>query len=682
MKDESIRKSLEVIAQRNIPENINLWPRLAARLERKDTVIMNPKWRLLWTVLLVLLGLFAVTGVAYAFYRYFNDPGLQAVSDAGLIIDLNSTAQATTLPPVTPYGGKPQPAATVETSQTLEGVTVTLDWAFADQTDLALGITVSGLAGDQVLDTPLVAFPQAKPVETRISSFTLHKTERGMTGIYSLSYLMRTENADDNLAIAVDIPLISGRGNQKVEITRFHFDVSGVPLQSIGYTLGQNYSDVVRANGIELRLKDIKITPTDTQALVCFEPPSPADWTISAAALQLSSEKVMQQLPPTIPNDYVVPAPDSGTLRCVEIGFPLGGEDVHSMRLVITELSTPDGKKLDGAWEFQYVYMPQAEDILQVSTATPKAPLASEVIDGDVTVTLEKAYADVNRMAFVVHIEGPQEGYSIYSAVLKDANGNESNIGVGIGSLQDDPTRLTVEFYPPIGFDADRFLGQLVMGITVSSGDGSWTAETHFDLDLPVYPAVVFDPMQTITANGVEMLLQRIKVTPSYTQVYLCYQKPSSADWMIGSDASLQIGEDTASPGSYSMLFDPDFGGSSKILEPNWTPAVRTDRCVKLGFPIGHHNQPESMTLAISELEQSVPEGIPEDQLLAARQKLLAQGVDMDWVTWSGQGGGGAGPVIKQKPEGMTDEQVVRLFYEALGYYHPGPWIFTLEINP
>jgi hypothetical protein len=51
-------------------------------------------------------------------------------------------------------------------------------------------------------------------------------------------------------------------------------------------------------------------------------------------------------------------------------------------------------------------------------------------------------------------------------------------------------------------------------------------------------------------------------------------------------------------------------------------------------------------------------------------------------VTWSGQGGGGAGPVINQKPEGMTDEQVMRLFYEALGYYFRGPWTFTVEINP
>jgi len=51
-------------------------------------------------------------------------------------------------------------------------------------------------------------------------------------------------------------------------------------------------------------------------------------------------------------------------------------------------------------------------------------------------------------------------------------------------------------------------------------------------------------------------------------------------------------------------------------------------------------------------------------------------------VTSSGNGGGGGGPVINTKPAGMTDEQVMQLFYEALGIDYPGPWIFTVAINP
>jgi hypothetical protein len=35
MNDESIRKSLDAIVRQAIPDNTNLWPRLAARLERR-----------------------------------------------------------------------------------------------------------------------------------------------------------------------------------------------------------------------------------------------------------------------------------------------------------------------------------------------------------------------------------------------------------------------------------------------------------------------------------------------------------------------------------------------------------------------------------------------------------------------------------------------------------------------
>jgi hypothetical protein len=178
------------------------------------------------------------------------------------------------------------------------------------------------------------------------------------------------------------------------------------------------------------------------------------------------------------------------------------------------------------------------------------------------------------------------------------------------------------------------------------------------------------------------MLLQRIKITPSYTQIYLCFQKPSSADWTPGYTASLQVGADKANIGAYALIFDPDIGGSLKNPEPDWAPSIKTDRCVKLGFPVGHHSQPENITLTISELEQPMADVIPNEQLQAARQKLLAQGIDMDLVTSSGNGGGGGGLVIHQKPAGMTDDQVMQLFYEAMGYYHPGPWTFTVEIKP
>ena len=48
------------------PKETNLWSRVVSRLTQKDTAHMNPRLKLAWTIVLVLLVLVAITGVAYA----------------------------------------------------------------------------------------------------------------------------------------------------------------------------------------------------------------------------------------------------------------------------------------------------------------------------------------------------------------------------------------------------------------------------------------------------------------------------------------------------------------------------------------------------------------------------------------------------------------------------------------
>lgn len=60
-----IRSALVLIARRDIPDDTDLWPQLAGRLERKDAR-MNPKLKLVWTIVLALIILLVVTGTVYA----------------------------------------------------------------------------------------------------------------------------------------------------------------------------------------------------------------------------------------------------------------------------------------------------------------------------------------------------------------------------------------------------------------------------------------------------------------------------------------------------------------------------------------------------------------------------------------------------------------------------------------
>jgi hypothetical protein len=679
MKDESIRKSLETIAQSNIPDNTNLWPRLAARLEKKEALSMNRKWRLVWTILLVLLGLFALTGVAYAFYRYFNnDAGLQSVSNAGMLATVNVTAQPTPNPTATP----PAPVTVIGNSQTLEGTSLTLEWIYLMDGRQAFGFSADGLAGGKTLGMPVMSFGRLVPEQYSGASLAIKDDAQPVTGTYVVNQIVRDDatfgKADTRTGVSIDIPLLDGNGQV---LNTFRFAVKDELVHIVPLGGGNIYSTT--ANGLEMSLDWVLLRSKTVQARLCFAPPDGKDWRLVSPTLQLGADPNQLASVTPVPASGPMPLTDENGTRCQDVSFPVSTQGAQAFFLTAGDLVTPAGETLKGDWTFNWYQLPGQMQFPGIAPLEP-APLSTADIGSNMTVTLEKAYADVFRMVFVVSVKSPQTGLGISNAALKDASGTVLNTGMGIDSQPDDPPgRYTLEFYPLNEFPAGQFKGQLLVEIGNQFGSSSSQAQAHFTLDVPVYPAIVFDPMQKVTANGVEMLLQRVRVTPSFTRAYLCFQKPSQADWGIGSMSTLKIGEDTGTLTASTLLFDaPGMGNMPKNPEPGWVSPVQTGRCLAAGFTVGHHGKPETLALNIPWLEQSLPEVIPNEQIQAGRQKLLAQGIDMDWVTSSGNGGGGGGPVINAKPAGMTDEQVMQLFFEALGYYHPGPWTFTVAINP
>jgi hypothetical protein len=679
MNDESIRKSLEAIAQRNIPDNTNLWPCLSARLERKDMRSMNLKWRLVWTILLVLLGLFAVTGVAYAFYRYFNyDAGLQSVSDTGLLATVNVTAQSTPNPTAT----LPEPVTTIGDSQTLEGISLTLKWIYLMDGQQAFGFSADGLAGGKTLGMPEMGFGQLVPEQYRGAGLAEKDDVQPVTGIYVVNQIVRDQatfdKTDTRTDVSIDIPLLDANGQV---INTFRFAVKDELIHAGPFAGGNTYS--TNANNLEMDLDWVRLSSSTVQARLCFTPPDGKDWRLVSPILQLGADPNQLASVTPLPASPAMPVTDENGIRCQVATFPVNTIGAQAFFLTAGELATPAGETLQGDWTFGWNQLPGQMQFPGIAPLEP-SPQASEAVGSDSSVTLKNAYADIFRMVFVISIKSPQTGLVVSNARLKDAGGAELDTGLSISSTPDDPASFTVELDPVTEFPAGQFKGRLTLGIgTQFGGSSPAPAEAQFDVDLPVYPAVVFDPLQTVTANGVEMLLQRVKVTPSYTKAYLCFQKPSQADWGIGSASTLQIGADTGTLYDSRLLFDaPGVGNVPKNPEPDWTSPVQTGRCVTAGFTVGHHGKPEQLALTIPQLEQSAPMDIPNDQIQAARQKLLAQGIDVDLVTSSGNGGGGGGLQINKKPAGMTDDQAQQLFYEALGIYHPGPWTFTVSINP
>jgi hypothetical protein len=382
--------------------------------------------------------------------------------------------------------------------------------------------------------------------------------------------------------------------------------------------------------------------------------------------------------------DAWVPLKTDEGERCQDVNFPLAAPGKEIAFYVAAEGLTArkTSESIDSTWQFS-TYLPGDLRIGGVapSSKAPGTPLASQTI-GDVTATLEWAYIDSNRAAFTVHFSEWREEYVVTDTALLLSNGTALNAGANWGPQDADPATMLISLTPVKALNMDRFKGQLTLSVMTSLSAGAPTNVFAFDLDLPVYQSFGMEPMQVQSAGGTDMILQSVRMTPSYTVVYVCYPKPGLGDWALGDPVTLQIGEDEASISEYGMAYDSEYGDTGKGVEPGWKPALTEGRCVKAGFPVGHHDKPETLVLVIDSLQLTMPEVAPEAEVNRAMEELLREGIDMDWMTFTGDGGGGGGPMFKKLPAGMTEQEAYRRFIEALGYVHAGPWVFTLEISP
>jgi DNA-binding CsgD family transcriptional regulator len=273
------------------------------------------------------------------------------------------------------------------------------------------------------------------------------------------------------------------------------------------------------------------------------------------------------------------------------------------------------------------------------------------------TAAIESYYVDASHIIFQVRLTGGGISFGnelffdrIGSVNLYDENGGLINTSIGWGPAID-PALYQFEFVPVTLLKGDRIKGQFAFDVTDAPEYEKILAQFRFDFDLPIHPDVRFHPKLTVSANNMEILLDSITVTPTSTQVYLCFPPPSFADWNIGNQSVLQIDGQEAVPNYFRVLFDSAIGGERTAgSEPYWTPPVKNGRCVKSGFPVGSSN-PTSLTLTIPQLEKS------ESDLLVANQ------FSVDYP-------------------GLSEKQAYYKFLEEHGNVYKGAWTFTIQLTP
>ena len=291
-------------------------------------------------------------------------------------------------------------------------------------------------------------------------------------------------------------------------------------------------------------------------------------------------------------------------------------------------------------------------------TAQPtQVAIPSHTVNG-YTAAIESYYVDPSHVTFQVRVSGGDVAFGdehfydrIESPDLYDENGVLLNTSGGWEPAVD-PSVYQFDLVPTTLLTGERLKGQFAFDLTDAPNYEKKLAEFRFDFDVPIYAEKRFNPKQTVSANGITMLLDSIAVTPAFTQVYLCLPTPSFDPWMIGSQTTVQIGDDDKIPlYNVSELFSSFTGNYWGIRsEPYWMPPTKDGSCFKIGFQTGS-NHSLSFTLIIPELEKLDPDVLMTAQLL-------------------------------EDYPGLNPKEAYSTYLEEHGNTHKGPWIFDVELKP
>jgi hypothetical protein len=374
MKETRVARILHEIARQEVPDDVDLWPAIQTRVQprRRPSLWMRsrPATRLGWIFLALILTL-ALATVAYAVapvvgQLFQQEAGLQHVERTALVQEL-------------------------VLSQTVDGVTVTLERAYADANRVVIGFTVSGPEGQRydpyrvtLTSAEGTVFPLTTGMGATGQSDVLGVDLPAGEGAYVMSFDAAVEGEppalDLRLAVRVErttLPpdatspfLTSARPpaeppdsavveleplptpDEGAIVGPFTFDFS-VPFNP-GHSV--EVQQTAEAAGVTVRLERVVVTPSETRAILCFEPPAGADtvWTL-IAALNVGDGR-------NLFGGVVDPIGEAGKEDCHRVIYPYSLADRPGLwTLTVTELVGTDLSKqpsedirLAGPWVFRF----------------------------------------------------------------------------------------------------------------------------------------------------------------------------------------------------------------------------------------------------------------------------------------------------------------------------------------
>src|SRR5574337_1229217 len=176
----------------------------------------------------------------------------------------------------------------------------------------------------------------------------------------------------------------------------------------------------------------------------------------------------------------------------------------------------------------------------------------------------------------------------------------------------------------------------------------------------------------------VEMRLEMVTVTPSYTTARLCYDLPTrDKDWII-QYATAKFGD----PHNAQFAIDT----TSEVRSQTYT-LISDDngvRCVEVGIPVGSSSLGSNVAEPMLKLiirELTVPlsgEVLSPERILVANQELAQYGVEIAPAAPGEESGPGGWKYVRC--DHCAERDYSLQVTDALEESRPGPWEFYVDL--
>jgi len=313
MNGNRMKDALENITRRKIPDDINLWPRISVRLDKRKSLMQTLRARPLLMILIIVLIFLALTGVVYAIGRA-----------AGYIPGVGIVDQST-----------PLRILAEPVSQTRDEITVTVKDAVlsSDESVIVFAIVFTGENKPDEKLSPLQDAICLSWPKLRLPDGTLLQINGGGgIGTYDgrLRYPPLPANTREATLIVPCIPYTkSGTLPENWELPlRFVPAPPNMTLIPVIEITPSPEPDFATGTATQNLLSITKVIDTGNSYILIGEfrlpaPPKAADWTVQPGIIKLSDANG-QEISYEPPQDIDLPPPESPNAYVWTIKFSKG----------------------------------------------------------------------------------------------------------------------------------------------------------------------------------------------------------------------------------------------------------------------------------------------------------------------------------------------------------------------